>query len=254
MEYAFQEYRDIMRISVCIATYNGGRYISEQLDSILGQLSSIDEVLIVDDCSTDDTVKVIQAYDDPRIELKLNPANIGHTRTFSLALSYAQGEIIFMSDQDDIWLPNRVELMVNYLSQSNALLLSSNSIFVNSQNGLIEFKVHGVEAYTSNMSSRNMISIILGETNYYGCCMAIRQEFLKFILPIPNYVESHDLWIALGANMMGRNLHIDENTIRRRIHGNNASVVRRKLIQKIISRIIFLRSIITILSRKYTLS
>ena len=76
--------------------------------------------------------------------------------------------------------------------------------------------------------------------------MAIKREFLKIILPIPDYVESHDLWIAIAANLAKRNLHIDKNTLIRRVHLNNASILSRPFSKKIWSRVIFFLSLINI--------
>ena len=94
-------------VSVCMATYNGGKYIKEQIDSILGQLSNNDELIISDDNSTDDTVDIINRISDSRVRLFFNKQK-GYTNNFENALKQVRGDIIFLSDQDDIWMDNKV--------------------------------------------------------------------------------------------------------------------------------------------------
>ena len=103
-------------ISVCIATYNGEKYIREQLDSILPQLGLDDEVIISDDSSTDNTLKIIEEYNDCRIKIFSNNKFYSPILNFENALKKAQGDFIFLSDQDDIWKSNKVEVVMKYLN------------------------------------------------------------------------------------------------------------------------------------------
>lgn len=102
-------------ISVCIATYNGGKYIKEQLDSILFQLGKDDEVIISDDSSTDDTLSILESYHDERIVILTNQKFHSPVYNFENALKSAKGDFIFLSDQDDIWEPTKVEVMLDSL-------------------------------------------------------------------------------------------------------------------------------------------
>lgn len=238
-----------MNVSVCIATYNGEKYIRCQIDSIIKQLTTEDEIIVVDDCSTDNTLKIIELINDIRIKIFKNENNKGHVHAFGRAISLAKNEIIFMSDQDDIWLKDRVILMMNMLLESGASVISSNSEFIDENGNKMLFSVDGVKKNNSNRYFRNITDIFLGKTNYYGCAMALRKDICKIILPIPSFVESHDLWIALASNLFRSNCHIDENTIARRVHNSNASIIERRFLPKIWSRIIFGRSIIILLFR-----
>lgn len=232
-----------LSISVCLATYNGEKYIKDQIDSILSQLNPNDELLIIDDCSKDDTVILINSYlPDVRIKLLINDTNLGHVQTFHKLIKLASKEIIFLSDQDDIWIDNRVDLMINKLESSNKMLLSSNSFFVDSFGNSTFFKCKRLLELQSNSYCRNILEIFLGIPNYYGCSMAFRNSFKNIILPIPNYVESHDLWIAMAANLYSSNIHLENETFIRRIHGSNASVINRTFLKKVLSRIIFVYS------------
>ena len=95
---------NMVKISVCIATYNGEKYIDEQLLSILKQLGPDDEVIIVDDYSKDNTVDKIRKFNDPRVNIYENEVNRSHVYSFGRAISLATSDIIFMSDQDDLWI------------------------------------------------------------------------------------------------------------------------------------------------------
>lgn len=226
-----------------MATYNGTKYIEIQLQSILRQLDLNDEVIILDDYSTDETLDLVRKIDDKRIKIFKNEVNKGHVYSFGRVIELATKDIIFMSDQDDIWLDGRVKLMKDKLLNSGALLISTNSNFIDSDGKILDFSLDGVSSESSARHLKNIIDIFIGKTNYVGCAMAFKKELRNLILPIPFYVESHDLWIAMGANIIKSNLHIDEPTLSRRIHGENASIVKRKLLPKLWSRIIFLISL-----------
>ena len=103
-------------ISVCMATYNGEKYIREQMDSILQQLGEGDELIISDDLSSDKTVEIIKSYKDKRIKLYIHGDNHGFVRNFENALVHADGDIIFLSDQDDIWMPDKVKVTIAALA------------------------------------------------------------------------------------------------------------------------------------------
>lgn len=237
------------KISVCLATYNGQQYISKQMDSILKQLSSDDEVIVVDDSSIDNTVQILKSYNDPRIKIYINEQNKGHVLSFGKAISLSINEIIIMSDQDDIWVEDRVSRMAEMLIISDKLVLSSNSYFMNECGEIIDYPAHPLKKVDSERHFKNILSIFLGDKSYFGCAMAFRREIISVIMPIPEYIESHDLWIVFAGNILRSNIHLEDKTLFRRVHGNNASILKRPFLLKIRSRIIFLRSIVTIYLR-----
>lgn len=243
---------NMVKISVCIATYNGEKYIDEQLLSILKQLGPDDEVIIVDDYSKDNTVDKIRKFNDPRVNIYENEVNRSHVYSFGRAISLATNDIIFMSDQDDLWIDGRVKMMINSLEENGTLLISSNTGFMDDQGNDIPYICDGVDARNSTKHFSNVIDIFKGKTNYFGCAMAFRRDLLRTITPIPSFVESHDLWIAMAGNLARSNSHINENTLIRRVHSNNASIVQRPIHKKIWSRIIFLISIIVLTYRLKT--
>jgi len=245
-----------MSISVCMATYNGERFISRQVRSILEQLTDDDEVIVVDDCSTDCTVETVKRLDDPRITIHVNDRNRGEVFSFSRAMSYAKKEFLFLSDQDDIWIPGRIALMQRRLAESGASVVSSNFEWMNTNEDWIAVPFDGVASCDSNKHVKNILGIFLGKTNYFGCAMALRREFMNVVAPIPSFVESHDLWIALGSNLVGANAHLDEPTLRKRRHADNATstVSTRSLYRKLRSRVIFAASLVVLFVRHRTVS
>jgi glycosyltransferase involved in cell wall biosynthesis len=245
--------RDVfeMTVSVCMATYQGERYVERQLRSILEQLGANDEVVVVDDCSRDRTVEVIESVADPRIKVFRNPVNRREVYSFGRAIEISTGDIVFLSDQDDIWLPGRVRLMTDRLRKSDAALITTNFEWMDAGERPLDVAFDGVSSTASTRHFRNIADIFMGKTNYFGCAMAFKRELVPLIVPIPSYVESHDLWIALAANQIGSNLHIGDKTLRKRRHdGNTTSTVSgRSLFRKLRSRLIFARSMVDLSAR-----
>ncbi len=241
-----------MTVSVCMATYQGEEYVERQLRSILDQLGPGDEVIVVDDCSRDRTIEVVEGIGDPRVAVYRNPVNRREVYSFGRAIELARGDFIFLSDQDDVWLPGRVELMVSRMQASGAALITSGFEWMDAAERPLEVAFDGVSSATSTRHLSNILDIFIGKTNYFGCAMAFQRRLVPLITPIPDYVESHDVWIAQAANQIGSNLHIDEKTFRKRRHGSNASstVSTRPLSQKLKSRWVFVRSMIDLAARQ----
>lgn len=212
-------------ISVCIASYNGSTYIRHQLESIRDQLGPEDEIVIVDDASTDDSVAIIESFNDSRISLTQNGKNLGYVRTFEKAMTLARGDILFLADQDDEWVPDRVSAMraahqAGAVVAGNLVLLGDDAPLPNP----ITSKPWFLTRVTSRRGLRNRMKVLAGIAPYFGCAMSVRRDFLEIILPFPERLtESHDLWIAIAANTAGEMVHLGEPVIRRRLHDNNAS-------------------------------
>lgn len=208
------------RVSVCIAAYNGSQYIAEQLESILAQLRDEDEVVVVDDHSIDDTVAVVAAISDRRVRLVRADANRGYVRTFELAIGLATGDIIFLSDQDDVWLPGRRDAMVKALE--DAELVVTNFSYFGGE--VPRLQRRRLSAGDSTHRLRNIFWIWVGVRPYYGCCMAFRADLRARLLPFPSYLtETHDQWIGFVGNAEGPVRHLEADSVARRIHDDNAT-------------------------------
>lgn len=190
-------------ISVCIATYNGEKYIYEQLQSILCQLDEFDEVIVSDDGSTDRTIALVEALQDTRIRIIHHNKTLqisNHlfdytTHNFENALKHVRGDIVFLSDQDDVWFPNKVQVMCESL-QTNLLVLSDCKVTDSNLRVL-----HN--SYFAMNKSRPGILRNIYRNAFLGSCMAFRRELLEIALPFPRSMVPHDIWLGLLASLKG---------------------------------------------------
>lgn len=239
-------------ISVCLASHNGALYLAEQIASILEQLSLADELIIVDDCSTDNTLDVIQAFDDERIQIYGNTSQLGHVKSFAKAIARAKGDIVFLSDQDDIWPPGRVKTMVNAMNTQGVAVIAANFHRIDKAGQTLAAPSVQLRSADSTKYLTNILGIFLGRRPYYGCTMAFRGHFRDQLLPIPGFVESHDLWIALAANLESEIHHLEDSVLQKRTHANNVSSRQRRALPIVfISRLRLLASVFILLWRAW---
>lgn len=203
------------RISVCMATYNGEQFVQKQLKSILIQLSVEDEVVISDDQSTDRTIELIRQMGDERIRL-LEGFRFGSAmRNFENAIKNANGQFILLADQDDIWMPNKVDTILRLL-KTHDLVLADCQV-VNKEGQILHPSFFKIRA------SRPGFWRNLYRNAYVGCCMAFRREILNYALPFPNGIHMHDWWIGLLVELKGSVCFYPQPLIQYVRHGNNAS-------------------------------
>jgi glycosyltransferase involved in cell wall biosynthesis len=227
-----------IRVSVCMATYKGEPFVQEQVASILAELGADDELVIVDDASPDATASVIAGIPDPRIRLVRASSNRGYVRTFEEAVRLSRGEYIFLSDQDDVWIPGRVELMLAALTGSQVVASNFDML-----GGGPRPWIPRLRSSDSRRHLANLAAVLVGYRAYYGCAMAFRRDALRLFAPIPPYVrESHDLWLSICGNMAGSITHLDESTIYRRLHEENQTPAGWRSLPKILAaRVMLLR-------------
>ena len=217
-------------ISVCMTTYNGGRFLKEQLDSILSQLSFNDEVIISDDGSTDNTLDIIQSYEDKRIKLLNHVKKKKQKYTFSYttaniknALKHAKGDSIFLADQDDVWLPNKVEVMLKYCQDYDLVLADCIEVDKNLQ---IICESH-FKLYNAKIGIWHNLK---GPCCYLGSNMCFKRDLLYKFMDIPDVVP-HDLWIGVITNLTGKMLLLHEKTMLYRRHEWNVSGINNKVLR-----------------------
>ena len=202
-------------ISVCMATFNGEKYISEQIDSILSQLGVDDELIVSDDGSTDNTLQILRSYHDKRLKLTQNVQRHGFVGNFENALRQSKGDVIFLSDQDDVWKGNKVEIIMSSL-ESYSLVIHDAEL-INGQGKALGRR------YYSTMHCHTSFLANLWKTRWLGCCMAFRRDVLDYCLPFPPKIVAHDYWIGMMGMLKFRYCFIDDVLIGYRRHGGNVS-------------------------------
>jgi len=203
-------------ISVCMATYNGENFILEQMNSILMQLSCNDEIIVSDDGSSDKTVILLKSLGDNRIKILENNNFKNPIYNFENALNYAQGDYIFLSDQDDVWLEGKVKLMVEEINSGFDVVLSDCEIVDQ------DLKIINPSYFRFNNSGPGLIKNIF-KNSYMGCCMAISKKMLNSCLPFPKEMPMHDSYIGLIGELKFKVKFIDKPLILHRKHFNNSS-------------------------------
>ena len=237
----------MIRASVCMAAYNGAQYIEEQISSILADLGDDDELIVLDDSSTDSTVEVVQGIVDPRIRLHRSSENRRYVRTFGEAAALARGDYIFLADQDDVWVSGRTKAMIQAL-QSHAVVSGNVALF----GGAAVPAPWSLRASDSSHRWRNLAGVLIGYRPYYGCAMGFRRDFADVILPMPRFLfESHDLWIAIVANLAGEMVHLESPPVLfRRVHDNNETPRGWRSPGKILrARVMLFRCVVTATAR-----
>ena len=204
-------------ISVCIATYNGASYLSLQLSSILDQLGVDDEVIISDDGSTDETLKIVESMNDGRIRIVEGPRQASPVRNFENALLHSRGDIIFLSDQDDVWLDGKVKQMCKALEVSDCV--TSNCVVTDD-----ELSVTHPSFFALNRTKYGKAYNLLVKNGYLGCCMAFKRKILDKALPFPANIPMHDIWLGNVAAFYYSASFIEKPLIKFRRHDHNASV------------------------------
>ena len=222
-------------ISVCMATYNGEKYIKEQLDSILRQLTAEDELIISDDGSYDNTLLIINEY---RKEYKniilLKGPQKGVIKNFENALLHSNGDIVFLSDQDDIWIDGKVDKVMNEFKNVETILVLHDALIVDKNGDKIEDSF-----YKHRGSKVGFINNIV-KNSYIGCCMAFRKQLLNVSLPFPEKIEMHDWWIGLLGEYYGNTKMIYDSLLKYRRHDNNVSSFHHYPVIKMLNNRIYL--------------
>lgn len=210
-------------VSVCMATYNGESFVRQQLESIVSQLDFGDELIISDDSSSDGTVSIINAFSDPRIRLFEGQSFRSPVQNFEHALRQARGEIILLSDQDDIWLPNKLDVVREIFAGEVArpLLVVLDAVVVDeAERELFPSVLQKLNAGPGFWKN-------LYDNRYLGCCMAFSKDLLAKALPFPRNIPMHDMWLGQLCERIGCTQFVPVVTMKYRKH--SASMTEFKI-------------------------
>lgn len=211
-------------ISIALATYNGSKYLREQLDSILAQSMDDFEVVACDDCSTDETPQILEEYasKDSRFKVFSNKNNLGFKKNFEHILTLCKGEFIAFCDQDDIWEPDHLKILYNNIGNNDCI--GANSLIIDekgvSQNKTLleHWPIHVMPKNEKELFQHELYSNVI-----QGTASLIRASLIKQALPIPEDIKYHDYWFALVAGLNEKCKYIGDVVLKYRRHSNNAS-------------------------------
>ena len=217
-----------MNVSVAIATYNGEKYIEKQLKSIVSQLDVSDEVIVSDDGSTDDTIRIVEKFcsEFQNIKVVVGPQK-GIVRNFMNAIAYCKNDIIVFSDQDDIWCDSKIKETKDFFEKNPKVKVLLHNAELMKENELIKERL---------LKYRKGFFINLIKSCYWGCCMASKREFLDKYFDEYSDGIAHDQIIGLLGEKLNVCAYMDKTLIYHRIHANNKTK-SLSVIQKIMFRI-----------------
>ncbi len=209
-------------VSVAMASYNGARFIKEQIETILNQMEENDELIISDDGSKDDTKDIIHEFEkkDNRVKLIDGPQK-GVVANFENALKNTKNEIIMLADQDDVWMPNKLSFLRQWFENDPNVLLLMHDMY-DASNEEIDSKILSTTSFSKRKRKNGFLYNVI-YNGYYGCCMAFKRELLNKLLPFPAYDMPHDQWISLIAEYEKKAVFIEKPLIVHRRHEKNVS-------------------------------
>lgn len=210
-------------VSIALATYNGEKYLKEQVDSLLAQTYKDIEIVACDDGSSDTTVKILQDYaaKDSRIKVFINEKNLGFAKNFEKIISNCRGEFIALCDQDDVWTEDHVECLVNSIGDND--LVCGNAFLTDS-----ELNNSGIDLFSTTdceflpQKKEDWFFYFLHFGFFQGACTLFRKSLAETALPIPEGIKFHDYWLSLTAAYRNGVKYLPEKClIYYRQHGNN---------------------------------
>ena len=227
---------DANRISIAMCTCNGEAYLAEQLNSIAEQTRLPDELIVCDDASTDNTIGILEQFSKNSafpVRVYLNKQRLGSTKNFEKVISLCNGEFIFLSDQDDVWMPQKIECILQvFMNNSDAGYVFSDALIVDDEARPMGYTMWESIRFTKRQRKRfkqgKQLAILLKHNVVTGATMAFRAKLKSIVIPISE-VWIHDEWIALLASSI--NMHgvfIEQPLIRYRQHSSQQIGGRRK--------------------------
>lgn len=205
-------------VSVALATYNGEAFLEAQLESIFRQDYQPLEIVVVDDCSSDQTPFFLEQYAKTgKLKFWRNDQNLGYVKNFERVISKCSGELIALADQDDIWDSKKITKLVDAIG--NNLLVHSDAVLIDHQGKKL---TDSFSEYSKKMTMPKSCTDALLNGSVTGCTSLFRRELLSDILPFPEGLYVHDKWIGLIAFLKNGFVYLDEPLISYRQHSNNS--------------------------------
>lgn len=231
-----------------MATFNGAKYLQAQLDSIVEQDLPPDELVVSDDNSTDETLEILKEFrSKAKISVVITEGTqqLGYSQNFGKALSKTTGDLIFLSDQDDVWKKRKISETVKLAENHPAAL-----VFLN------DAELADINLSSTGLSKLGQLEAAgIGRSHFVmGCCAAVRRELLEYCLPIPADFKGHDNWLVEFSNGMNATVISEEILQYYRRHGKNTSELRVNQLKRVQRKAIFLESILKTIKSKGDIS
>ena len=210
-----------MSISVVMAVYNGERFISKQVKSILCQLSAGDELIVIDDCSLDASLEIVAQFESPHVKVVKNLTNIGVIKSFERGLALASNEFIFLSDQDDIWAHNKISTYLDIFTDLSINIIASDAQVIDAFGNVTSdsFMKDNLGGFSPRLD-KNFI-----KNRFVGCTIGMRSCVCDFILPFPRFISMHDIYIGIASAFIGGVHCVDSSVFYYRRHDSNVTAV-----------------------------
>jgi glycosyltransferase involved in cell wall biosynthesis len=206
-------------VSVVMPVYNGRKFLLAQVESILSQLEAQDELVVIDDASTDYSVELLKSLNAPQIKIYQNTQNEGVIRSFERGFQLAREEIIFLCDQDDVWLPGKRSAFVEQFENNRSILVViSDAEVIDGEGSII---AHSFMAVRHGF--KGGVIATLWRNRYLGCAMAVRRSLLRIALPIPHNVPMQDMWLGVLGQLQGEVAYLKTPYLQYRRHKENST-------------------------------
>jgi glycosyltransferase involved in cell wall biosynthesis len=214
-------------ISIAMATFNGARFVRQQIDSILNQDCPATEIAISDDNSTDATASILSEYckNFPHIRFIQNTQQLGFVKNFEIAIQHCTGDFIALADQDDIWEPSKLQTLKSSIG-SHALIHSDACVIDEGGKQIADSWSH----YLGKNLNYSFLDFVAGRNNITGCTTMFKSDILSHLLPFPDNLPFHDWWLAMIASKNGGIAYSNRALLKYRLHSNNAIGNRKGLL------------------------
>jgi glycosyltransferase involved in cell wall biosynthesis len=206
-------------VSIALTTYNGARFLRQQLDSIFQQTYRPLEVVAADDCSTDETVGILEEYSKHHpLRFVVNKSRLGFVKNSERVISRCEGDYVALSDQDDVWMPQKLDILISRIGNSSiacsdfSLMDEEGSLIAPSYRRCLNVPIPDLDKQFYSLVFINFV---------HGCTCLFRSEFKKHILPVPMEAMSHDWWMGIRATQLNGIAYVDQPLIMYRQHGMN---------------------------------
>ena len=220
------------RVDILLATYNGEKYLKEQIESILSQTYSEFRLLVSDDCSSDNTKQILEEYEkkDKRVVLYFQKENLGVIKNFEFLLNKVENEYYMFSDQDDIWKKDKIEKSVRKIEETNSDLIYTDLEVVDEKLNTTYSSYWKLKGFYKKIKKYNNFESLYLNNFITGCTIISKKSLIEECLPLPNTSKYalHDYWIPLVISQKGKIDYIEEPLIMYRQHENNKIGSKKK--------------------------